>query len=109
MGSLDTSDLSNVLKDVSNRIGMNAQAAAIAREKGWVAPQEYDYARYTNTEPHKKPAEGEENAQDLAWASSAAKYEWNEEYGDVGPRNPELEKMLFQSEFTSRVGIKFNT
>ncbi|KAI5289115.1 hypothetical protein KEM54_004390 [Ascosphaera aggregata] len=41
------------------------------------------------------------------WASSAAKYEWKEEYGDVGPRNEALEKILFHSDLISRAGTAF--
>jgi ATP-dependent RNA helicase DDX3X len=108
MSNFDTDEMSNALKDISNQgTTMNAEAAALAREKGWVAPQEYDYAKYTGGESQ-KPAEGEKVTEELGWASSAAKYEWKEEYGDVGPRNPELEQMLFQNEFISRTGIKFS-
>ncbi|QSS64054.1 DEAD-box protein [Histoplasma capsulatum] len=35
-------------------------------------------------------------------------YEWKEEYGDVGPRNEELEKMLFHDEYLNRAGNKFD-
>jgi ATP-dependent RNA helicase DDX3X len=31
----------------------------------------------------------------------------SEEYGDIGPPNPELEEMLFHNEYINRVGIKF--
>ena len=37
----------------------------------------------------------------------AAVYEWNDEYGDVGPRFEELEKQLFGAENHVRAGINF--
>ena len=42
------------------------------------------------------------------WASGAAKYEWKEEFGDVGPAHPELEKQLFKDQFINRIGPQFN-
>jgi ATP-dependent RNA helicase DDX3X len=38
----------------------------------------------------------------------AAIYEWNDEYGDVGPRFEELEKQLFGSENHVKTGINFS-
>lgn len=37
----------------------------------------------------------------------AAVYEWNDEYGDVGPRFEELEKQLFGAKNHVRAGINF--
>jgi ATP-dependent RNA helicase DDX3X len=42
------------------------------------------------------------------WSSNAAVYEWQEEFGDVGPSFPALEKQLFGSEFHVRAGIDFD-
>lgn len=42
------------------------------------------------------------------WANNAAVYEWDEEYGDVGPRFADLEKQLFGSEFHVKAGIQFD-
>jgi ATP-dependent RNA helicase DDX3X len=36
--------------------------------------------------------------------SDAAIYEWDDEFGDVGEPNPELEKMLFHDENLQRAG-----
>ncbi|PGH12646.1 hypothetical protein AJ79_04144 [Helicocarpus griseus UAMH5409] len=85
---------------------LNAEAAALAREKGWVEPQRYDYGTY-NAPPPKPGDDGGFTADLPEWASSAAKYEWKEEYGDVGPRNEELENMLFHSEHINRMGDHF--
>jgi hypothetical protein len=40
----------------------------------------------------------------LSWFSNAKVYEWNEDYGDVGPADPELEKELFHSQYHSEEG-----
>lgn len=86
----------------------NGEASAEARAKGWVTPVGYDYAKYI-TGGEKATANGgpeviDEEAPE--WAGIAAKYEWKAEYGDVGPPNPELEKMLFQSNLLNRTGMK---
>ena len=41
------------------------------------------------------------------WASSARRYEWQDEYGVVAPRMPDLEKILFHDPHIMRVGAKF--
>ena len=43
------------------------------------------------------------------WAHGAAKYEWKDEYGDIGPRSADLEKALYDDSFISRVGQNFHT
>lgn len=78
---------------------MNAEAAALAREKGWAEPQRYNYDAY-NAASKDDPAIADAET----WGSNAAKYEWNEEYGDVGPPNPDLEKMLFRDDYIVREG-----
>ncbi|KAI5801662.1 P-loop containing nucleoside triphosphate hydrolase protein [Peziza echinospora] len=43
------------------------------------------------------------------WNSSAARYEWNEEYGDVAPRIPEMEEILFGDvHLRGSTGLEFN-
>ncbi|KAL4918629.1 P-loop containing nucleoside triphosphate hydrolase protein [Aspergillus aurantiobrunneus] len=107
----EVSPMRDALADVTNsQNNLNAEASAIAREKGWVAPEGYNYEKYV-TAPLEKPADFGE---DLAgqeepvpeWAANAAKYEWKDEYGDVGPVNPHLEEQLFRSEFINRAGLK---
>ncbi|KAI5300692.1 hypothetical protein KEM56_002263 [Ascosphaera pollenicola] len=125
MEALDVNDHSGTIQVVAPVNNMNAEAAARAREHGWSEPQQYDYQKYqapikpnpaaaaagTEGEATADPAvtgvdveDGEEFPQ---WASSAAKYEWKEEYGDVGPRNEALEQMLFHSDLISRAGTCF--
>lgn len=79
------------------------------QEIGWVPKQGYDYDTYNKSSKElydEGLAPGGLGAQD--WASNAAKYEWNDEYGDVGPRFPELEAQLFGSEHRMRTGIEFS-
>ena len=77
-----------------------------AREKGWTTPKGYDYEKYTSTLPPLNQPQGDNQEQLPEWAAQAAKYEWKDEFGDVGPRNTELEEMLFRSEYTNRTGLK---
>ena len=71
------------------------------RDAGWVEPQKYDYETY-NANPKELATQ-----LDLpSWAANAAKYEWSDEYGDIGPAHPELEKMLFGTEFHVTEGME---
>lgn len=98
----------NPLQDVSNtqdapegeQAAEDAQALpesnhAEVREKGWTEPTPFNYEEYADRESH-------------GWAGVAARYEWklewNDGYGDVGPRNEELEKQLFESDLIPRAG-----
>lgn len=99
-----TDDMQGALNDISNDpANKNAEAVAAARDKGWGEPSSYDYEEYG------KPAKDATVIDPTVpmWGHNAQKYEWKEEYGEVGPRNEELEKMLFRSEFITRQGIKF--
>ncbi|KAL4924559.1 DEAD/DEAH box helicase [Aspergillus undulatus] len=124
--NFDVASVRDALADVTNaQSAKNAEASAIAREKGWVAPEDYNYDKYIHSTQDKpdEPVEfganganGESvsNGENLLgepvpqWAANAAKYEWNDEYGDVGPQNPRLEEQLFRSEFINRTGLKIS-
>jgi ATP-dependent RNA helicase DDX3X len=41
------------------------------------------------------------------WSSNAAIYQWNDEFGDVGPSFPDLEKQLFGSENHVTRGLQY--
>ena len=99
---------------------LDNEAAQRARDAGWVEREKYDYTTY-NAPPNAVPAPpgaasngGEyggatEQTNDIpSWAANAMKYEWSDEYGDVGPAHPELEKQLFRNELLNRTGLKFN-
>lgn len=49
-------------------------------------------------------AEPDETRQDAQWLSDAVVYQWDDEFGDVGEPNPELEKVLFDDEHLQRAG-----
>lgn len=106
MDSFNTQDMAATLPEVQEPVSrLDQEAAILAREKGWVEPEKYDYARYAAPEK----VVGDEAPVDVVpWASDARKYEWKEEYGDVGPSDEELEKMLFRNDLINRVGLKFD-
>ncbi|KAF4589572.1 DEAD/DEAH box RNA helicase [Ophiocordyceps camponoti-floridani] len=65
---------------------------------GWVANSTIDYTT------------GAPSSGDLpTWEGNARIYEWNDEYGDIGPKFPELELELFGDPNTrhERVGLDF--
>ena len=79
------------------------------QEVGWVEKQAYDYDTYNKSSKElfdEGLATGGLGAED--WASNAAKYEWDKEYGDVGPAFPELEAQLFGGKFRMQSGIEFS-
>jgi ATP-dependent RNA helicase DDX3X len=65
------------------------------REAGWTAPVPFSYESYND-----------KNFND--WDGMAPRYEWKDEYGDIGPRNEELEKQLFNDEYMPRAGLRFD-
>lgn len=112
-------DMADALKDISNGTGgggdhppgppRNEEAAKLARERGWVKQQEYNYTN-TDAAPEVVEVEGEGfvTIADGNWAHNAAKYEWEESFGDVGPENPKLEQQLFRVNTINRLGQKFD-
>jgi ATP-dependent RNA helicase DDX3X len=121
-GTFATDEMQGALKDVSNGVAVknddavmggdafkngDAVIKATTRPNGWAEPSRYDYVEYgKDPKDIKEPTAMDEHA--LAWGHNAQKYEWKEEYGEVGPRNEELEQMLYHSEFITRQGIKFD-
>jgi ATP-dependent RNA helicase DDX3X len=104
---------------------------------GWAKPMKYDYASFEkgkgvksegqndtenavvqSEEPREEPKEESTanpdvlnewlTTQEAGWAANAARYEWKDEYGDVGPRVPELEERLFRDEHILRKGNCFD-
>jgi ATP-dependent RNA helicase DDX3X len=74
------------------------EAESKAREHNWPDKVPYDYSSY---QPGAAAAKIDEIADLLApltiagAAVSAARYEWKDEFGDVGPEIPQLEEILF--------------
>ncbi|PYI02514.1 DEAD/DEAH box RNA helicase [Aspergillus sclerotiicarbonarius CBS 121057] len=107
MASFDVSDMSNALKEsTGNESNPPTEAASIAREKGWTTPEQYDYEKYTATVTPLGPSQNDGDENLPAWAAQAAKYEWQDDYGDVGPENPALEEQLYRGEYINRTGLK---
>lgn len=104
----------HALADVTNRVGnvqVNEDVAKRVREAHWAEPQKYDYETYnaaSNTQ-RTAPAAEEGTAEEMpSWAANAIKYEWSDEYGDVGPEHKELERMLFGDEHKMERGTEFS-
>ncbi|KAF2752277.1 DEAD-domain-containing protein [Sporormia fimetaria CBS 119925] len=71
------------------------------REKGWNDPMPYNYeAGGIITEPS-----GDQSAEP-AWLCNAVVYQFDDEYGEVGPPDKELEAVLFQGEHIARAGTR---
>jgi ATP-dependent RNA helicase DDX3X len=109
INGFDMEDVGTALNDITKVANntapaKNEEAHTLAREKGWVEPQEFDYNAYNAS--GKAAGAGDDLKHD--WAHNAEKYEWKEEYGDVGPPSDALEAQLFRSEFTNRRGLKFD-
>lgn len=86
------------------------EAESKAREHGYTAPVPYDYSAY-GSRGQAAPNGGVNISAPVKVgfnATEAARYEWKDEYGDVGPKIPELEKYLFASEFRMDAGLGRN-
>jgi ATP-dependent RNA helicase DDX3X len=70
-----------------------------AKDAGWNNPIPFNYETVVGGE-----AAPDETRDSAAWLSDAAVYAWDDEFGDVGEPNPELEKMLFADEHLQRAG-----
>lgn len=105
----------HALSDVTNKVA-KVQVSEVALERvkqaDWVPTQGFDYGKY-NKGPHDKtaPASGPDQPQGDAsgWASDAVRYEWDEDYGDVGPEHKGLEDILFGNENKMVRGEEFST
>ena len=77
-----------------------------AREKGWAEPPKYDYEMLQRAS---KPTEENVDANVPEWAANAIKYEWKEDYGDLGPEHPQLEEILFRDAHKMKRGNEIQT
>jgi ATP-dependent RNA helicase DDX3X len=106
---LDMDGVAAAFRDVANGSNgtapaKNEEARSLACEKRWAEPQVYDYDTYNAT----GKATGAVEIVKRDWSHNAEKYEWKEEYGDVGPPSEALEVQLFRSELINRQGLKFD-
>ncbi|KAL2065460.1 hypothetical protein VTL71DRAFT_3130 [Oculimacula yallundae] len=121
MSAWETNNMSAALPDQAPEAAAPAAAThKNPQEYGWVEPTKYDYETYNKSTKEMADAQASSggdlgDSDDLGvggfavgdWASNAAVYTWSDDYGDVVPRFPELEKQLFGSENHVRTGIKF--
>ncbi|QSZ30836.1 hypothetical protein DSL72_000394 [Monilinia vaccinii-corymbosi] len=131
MDTWETSDMAAALPEKTPVITVTAEPMN-PQEAGWVPATKYDYDTYNKSSKEladarqAAAAEGADPATDadaeaepdtLAvgglrpgdWASNGAIYEWSDEYGDVGPRFPDLEEQLFGNQNNHvRQGLQFD-
>lgn len=107
-GTFDTADMKSALPDEHGAAATEGLGAATASENkiilqdGWVKPLEYDYTQLSH--------QGPDAPRD--WEGNAPVYQWDEEYGDVGPEHAQLEEMLFgpvENRGTELTGIAYHT
>jgi hypothetical protein len=90
------------------------EAESKARDHGYTAPIPYDYSAYQPGNAA-KPVGADGDGDDIlapitgGIAAQAVRYEWKDEYGDVGPKIPELEAILFTDEFKYEAGTQRGT
>ncbi|KAF2817475.1 DEAD-domain-containing protein [Mytilinidion resinicola] len=68
-----------------------------AKQHGWAEPIPYNYSTAEQSIGNAGP--------EPVWLSDSAKYEWTDEFGDVGPANASLEAELYHGEFIMKEGI----
>ena len=85
MGSLSIDDPS-AKEDDNDRPVVDGETVG-----SWNPRQAYDYKSYTATRDPDAPR----NEPYGEWAASGARYEWDNDYGDLAPRCEKLERMLF--------------
>ena len=70
-----------------------------AKEHGWSAPIPLDYESLMLSNKELR-AEGELPS----WMANAGTYEWKDEYGEVGPEDEDLEKIIFDPALSANAG-----
>lgn len=98
-------DVTNTMSTTAIRVG-NTDALKRVRDAQWAEPQKFNYESYNaDTREQREAVEAKDDVP--AWAANATKYEWSEEYGEVGPAHPQLEQQLFGDENQVRQGDDF--
>lgn len=104
----------HALADVTNKVAnvqVSEDTVKRVREGGWATPEKYNYDVLA-ADPRGKSSAAPEPDQlqgDLpSWAASAIKYEWSDEYGDIGPEHQDLEDMLFRDNNQMKTGDEFS-
>ncbi|RAL68283.1 hypothetical protein DID88_007014 [Monilinia fructigena] len=113
MASWNIDAMANALPNVTatSVATANAEQHMTPQEAGWVPTTKYDYDTYNMSAKElsdardagaEAAADADDEPETLAvggvrpgdWASNGAIYEWDEEFGDVGPRYPALEEQF---------------
>jgi ATP-dependent RNA helicase DDX3X len=76
-----------------------AETLAALKDKGWENPIPFNYP----TVPSGAAPE-DVGRDDAPWLGNAAVYEWNDEYGEIGPEDKQLEEVLFHGEYAMKAG-----
>lgn len=102
------------MSDAGAPIGVDAAAEARklqqaedlkrAKDAGWNDPTPFKYEAAAPEGEVDQP----DNRDSAPWLSDAAVYQWDDEFGEVGEPQPELEKMLFADDNIQRRGGNFN-
>lgn len=88
-------DLKPVIEDAAAAARKKQQEDDLQKVKdaGWSERVALDYDQGTSAGAG--DGEARETHDGPTWLSDAAVYAWDDEYGEVGEKNPELEKILF--------------
>lgn len=70
------------------------------KEKGWNNPIPFNY----ETVASGGADVADERDDDVSWLGNAAVYEWDDDFGEVGPPNERLEEELFRGTDIMRAG-----
>ena len=73
------------------------------REKGWITPVPFKYDTVKDQSAPDAPTVTAPGAEP-DWLGGAAIYQWDDEFGDIGPENPALEEELFRGENLMKAG-----
>jgi ATP-dependent RNA helicase DDX3X len=92
---LEIASIANTLPKVAPEAGKDG-------DQNW--PSKTKFEVYDDGEA----AEPGQEAEAPTWAANAQKYEWMDEYGDIGPPIPELERQLFGADILVRSGNEFS-
>ncbi|KAJ6111995.1 hypothetical protein N7523_008056 [Penicillium sp. IBT 18751x] len=91
----EVSELAGLDHPPNRWVGPSGDSIKDVAARGWSDRIPFEYADYSNPEF-------------AEWACNAKCYEWNGEFGDVGPKNEELEKQLFNADNMTRAGLQLD-
>lgn len=105
------SQMISVDQDNDSNVPDIEEGRARVRNSNWPRAVRYDYSVY-NVKPEDQDGSNErlgetplpEPDDKPDWLHKAAKYEWDDEYGEIGPEVPELEEQLFHNKHIVRRG-----